>query len=189
MPALRQRGRNPNVARAYSRANTARQRKALRDTQARRLRRGFPGENEPETPWVQLDVLSGANTVGKRAFHPRRSHIHDRRCHRSVGILPRLHVWDETSSVRGASPSRKVCGAVRLMRQKAFVCVAAEMGAVTDDSEIASTLDASEALRAGALGCSMTTRAARTAASIVARTFCARRIRFTSGRSTVAPTV
>jgi hypothetical protein len=72
-------------------------------------------------PWVRSDVLSDVNTVGKRAFRLRRLHIHDRMCRRSVGILLRLHVSDETSSVRGASPSRKLCGAMRLMRQKAFV--------------------------------------------------------------------
>ncbi len=90
-------------------------------------------------PWVQLDVLSGANTAGKRAFHPRRLHIHDKMFRRNVGILPRLHVSGETSSVRGASPSRKLCGVVRLMRQKAFVCAAA--AAVTDGSDNVSTLD------------------------------------------------
>jgi hypothetical protein len=72
-------------------------------------------------PWLQSDVLSDTNRVGKRAFHPRRLRIHDRMCRRNGGILPRLHEADETSSVRGASPSRKLCGAVRMMRQKAFV--------------------------------------------------------------------
>src|SRR5260370_479553 len=42
---------------------------------------------------------------------------------------------------------------------------------------------------AGAVGCSITPRVARTAASILARTFRARRVRFTSGKSMVAPVV
>ncbi len=71
-------------------------------------------------PWVRSEVLSDANRVGKRAFRLRRLHIHDRMCRRNAGILPLLHVSGETSSVRGASPW-KLYGAMRLMRQKAFV--------------------------------------------------------------------
>src|SRR4029077_12093864 len=141
-------------------------------------------------PSVRADALTDANTVGRRAFPPRPLRIRGRTFLRSVGTLPPLPAADETCSEHGASSSRRVCGGGRLVCQEPFVGVAAAMEAGADASDLVGAwTSADEVMLAGAVGCSITPRVARTAASILARTFRARRVRFTSGKSMVAPVV
>jgi hypothetical protein len=87
-------------------------------------------------PSVRADALTGANTVGRRAFPPRPLRIRGKRFLRSVGTLPPLPAADETSSEHGASLSRMVCGGVRLVSQEPFVGVAAAMEAVAVASDL-----------------------------------------------------
>jgi hypothetical protein len=53
-----------------------------------------------------------------------------------VDTLPLLHAADEISSEHGASPWRRPFGKVRLVRQEAFVGVAAAMEAFADASDL-----------------------------------------------------
>jgi hypothetical protein len=87
-------------------------------------------------PSARADGLTGANTVGRRAFPLRPLRIRGRRFLRSVGTLPPLPAADETSSEHGASSSRKICGGVLLVSQEPFVGVAAAMEAVADASDL-----------------------------------------------------
>jgi hypothetical protein len=85
---------------------------------------------------VRLDAPTDANTAGTPASPPHPSRIRGRTFHRSVDTLPLLHAADEISSEHGASPWRRPFGKVRLVRQEAFVGVAAAMEAFADASDL-----------------------------------------------------
>ena len=77
---------------------------------------------------------------------------------------------------------------MRLVCQEPFVSMAAAVG-VAAASDVRTVGSAGEVVIAGAVGCSTTARVMRTAASILAKTLRARRVRFTIGSSIVAPVV
>jgi hypothetical protein len=149
------------------------------------------------TGLVRVDAPSGASRAGRRVCHLRRLRIHGSMFLRNVDTAPRLHVADETSSGHGANSSW-----ARLACQMPFVCVASAMeGAADAASEFVGTeTPAGCGLSAGTAGCPLdmgtgdctadcgvTSREARTAALIASRTFSARRVRLTTGRSTLTP--
>lgn len=84
-------------------------------------------------PSAREDAPADADKAGKPAFLPHPLRIRGRTFHRSVGIWPQPPAADETSSGHGAIPSRKACG---MVRQEAFVCVAAAAEAVVGASDL-----------------------------------------------------
>src|SRR5262249_39064517 len=119
----------------------------------------------------QAGAPSGADKAGRRAFPHRPSRILGRMFPCNADITPPLHAADETGSEHGASPSRRVCLRMRLACQEPFVSVASAIKAVPDEF-VCTEGTVGWALVTGAFGCSTGSREARTAASILARTFC-----------------
>jgi hypothetical protein len=144
----------------------------------------------PETLSLQVVGPDDADTVGKPVFPLLLLRIRGRTFRHSVGILPPLPATDETNTEHGASPSERLCVKVRLVCYEPFVSVAAVMEADADASDLVGLLGSTcEVMVAGDAGWSIPPPEALTAASILARTFLARRVRFTSGKSIVAPVV
>lgn len=140
--------------------------------------------NVPVMLSARADAPTAADTEGTPAFHLHPLRTRGRMFRRSVGTLPQLRAGDETSNGHGATAWRRLCARAWLVDQETFVAVA-----VTDASNVVWIEDSADwVMVAGTIGCSMA-RAARTAASILERTFRARRVRFTSRSSTLAPVV
>lgn len=139
---------------------------------------------------MRPDALAGANKADRRACPLRPLRIPGKMFLRNVDIALPLPAADVTGSEHGANSSERACEGVQLVCQKAFVCVAAAMEAVAEPADLVGTGgSAGGATIAGSVDCSRTPPVARTAASILPRTFRARRVRFTSARSTLAPVV
>jgi hypothetical protein len=139
----------------------------------------------------QADAPTGEDKADRRAFPPRPLRILGSKFHRNVGTGPPLHAAGETGSEHGASQSRRVCRRARLAYQEPFVCVASAMDAAPDGASnfVCTEGSAGWGLGTEAVDCATSPRAARIAASILARTLRARRVRATNGRSTLAPVV
>lgn len=135
---------------------------------------------------MRADAPSGANTGDRRACPLRPLRIRGRMFLRSADTELPLHVADETNSEHGANFLW-----APLACQKSFDCEPfATEGAAGTASELVWTETAAGCrLGMGTVGCIVTSREARTAASIAARTLLARRVRFTNGRSTLTPVV
>lgn len=110
---------------------------------------------------------------------------------RNEGTAPPPLELDETSSAHGASRQRIVFGLAWRKSQETFVWVASAIKGFGDpvSALVRGESRAGTELLADVADCPTTPRAARTASSILARTFRACRVRFTSERSTLAPVV
>src|SRR3954451_11599968 len=132
---------------------------------------------------VRADGPFGANMADRRPYPLRRSRIHGRMFLRNVDIALLLRAADETSIERGANSAW-----ARLAYQKSFVGDASAREGVADTaSEFVGMGTPVVCSGTRTAGCMVTSREARTAASIASRTLPARRVRFTNGRSTLTP--
>src|ERR1051326_327996 len=122
--------------------------------------------------------------VGRRACPPRLVHIHGRTFLRHGGPAPRLRVRDETSNEHGAN-----CLWARLACEKPFVYEASTIEEAAASEFVWRETPTGCRLGEATADCMAASRDARTAASIFARIFFARRVLFTSGKSTIAPVV
>lgn len=139
--------------------------------------------------WVRADTPACVDKAGRPFFPLRRLRIHGRTFLRNSGTAPPPHAGGEIGSGHGVVPSWRVYREARLECQEPFVWVTGAWVTGAASELVGAEGSAACGLFIADVGCSVTARTARAASSIFARTLRARRIRFTSGRSTVTPVV